>query len=194
MVVRLYCKLEREVEQGQPALFISLASLTLAFMPPRRSRDVPGGHTTNGLRSVEKGRGYKSAYVTCVLKVRAERNRARDEVRQLRQRLDTLTKELSNVRRERQELAAENESLRQGSHRSERTSPAASFVGRPCGVSASSPSILPSYPPSSSPVHADQKLGPAGDEPPGSPEAEPVRDVDLDGQRLSQEKVSFTVF
>uniref|UniRef100_H2S5Q9 Coiled-coil domain-containing protein 102A n=1 Tax=Takifugu rubripes TaxID=31033 RepID=H2S5Q9_TAKRU len=83
-------------------------------------------------------------------KVRAERNRARDEVRQLRQRLDTLTKELSNVRRERQELAVENESFRQGSHRSERTSPAASFVGRP--------------------------------------EAEPVRDVALDGQRLSQEK------
>lgn len=130
-----------------------------------------------------------SEHVTCVLKVRAERNRARDEVRQLRQRLDTLTKELSNVRRERQELAAENESLRQGSHRSERTSPAASLVGRPCGVSASSPSFLPSYPPPSSPVHADQKLGPAGDEAPGSPEAEPVRD--LDGQRLSQEKVSF---
>uniref|UniRef100_A0A674NRA3 Coiled-coil domain-containing protein 102A n=1 Tax=Takifugu rubripes TaxID=31033 RepID=A0A674NRA3_TAKRU len=84
-------------------------------------------------------------------KVRAERNRARDEVRQLRQRLDTLTKELSNVRRERQELAVENESFRQGSHRSERTSPAASFVGRPG-------------------------------------EAEPVRDVALDGQRLSQEK------
>ncbi|TNM90519.1 hypothetical protein fugu_002808 [Takifugu bimaculatus] len=121
-------------------------------------------------------------------KVRAERNRARDEVRQLRQRLDTLTKELSNVRRERQELAVENESFRQGSHRSERTSPAASFVGRPGGVSASSPSILPSYPPPSSPVHADQKLGPAGDDPPGSPEAEPVRDVALDGQRLSQEK------
>uniref|UniRef100_A0A3B4XUY6 Coiled-coil domain-containing protein 102A n=1 Tax=Seriola lalandi dorsalis TaxID=1841481 RepID=A0A3B4XUY6_SERLL len=46
-------------------------------------------------------------------KVRAERNRARDEVRQLRQRLDTLTKELTSVRRERQELATENETLRQ---------------------------------------------------------------------------------
>lgn len=33
VVVRLYCKLEREVEQGQCALlFNSLASLTLAFM------------------------------------------------------------------------------------------------------------------------------------------------------------------
>uniref|UniRef100_A0A3B3ZK08 Myosin tail domain-containing protein n=1 Tax=Periophthalmus magnuspinnatus TaxID=409849 RepID=A0A3B3ZK08_9GOBI len=46
-------------------------------------------------------------------KVRAERNRARDEVRQLRQRLDTLTKELTGVRRERQELTTENETLRQ---------------------------------------------------------------------------------
>uniref|UniRef100_A0A3Q4G067 Coiled-coil domain containing 102A n=1 Tax=Neolamprologus brichardi TaxID=32507 RepID=A0A3Q4G067_NEOBR len=46
-------------------------------------------------------------------KVRAERNRARDEVRQLRQRLDTLTKELTGIRRERQELASENETLRQ---------------------------------------------------------------------------------
>uniref|UniRef100_A0AAR2KTX5 Coiled-coil domain-containing protein 102A n=1 Tax=Pygocentrus nattereri TaxID=42514 RepID=A0AAR2KTX5_PYGNA len=45
-------------------------------------------------------------------KVRAERNRARDEVRQLRQRLDALTKELTGVRRERQELVAENEQLR----------------------------------------------------------------------------------
>lgn len=112
-------------------------------------------------------------------------------MRQLRQRLDTLTKELSNVRRERQELAVENESLRQASPRGERTSPAASSVGRPCGVSASSPPVLPSHPPPPSPVHADQKLGPAGGEPPGSPEAEPVRDVDLDGQRSSQEKVSF---
>uniref|UniRef100_A0A3P9HSZ2 Coiled-coil domain containing 102A n=1 Tax=Oryzias latipes TaxID=8090 RepID=A0A3P9HSZ2_ORYLA len=44
-------------------------------------------------------------------KVRAERNRARDEIRQLRQRLDALTKELSGVRRERQELSSENDSL-----------------------------------------------------------------------------------
>lgn len=90
--------------------------------------------------------------MNCVFKVRAERNRARDEVRQLRQRLDTLTKELSNVRRERQELAVENEALRQG-------------------------------------ARSDQKLGHTGDEAPGSPEAEPVRDVDLDRQRSSQEKV-----
>uniref|UniRef100_A0A8C7Y135 Coiled-coil domain containing 102A n=1 Tax=Oryzias sinensis TaxID=183150 RepID=A0A8C7Y135_9TELE len=46
-------------------------------------------------------------------KVRAERNRARDEIRQLRQRLDALTKELSGVRRERQELSSENDGLRQ---------------------------------------------------------------------------------
>lgn len=132
------------------------------------------------------------------IKVRAERNRARDEVRQLRQRLDTLTKELSNVRRERQELAAENETLRQGSLRSERTiSPPAPLVAHPCGVSSSSSSssVLPSYPSPSSPGHADQKPGQAGDEPLGSPEAEPVRDVDLDRQRLSQEKVRvFSMF
>lgn len=124
------------------------------------------------------------------VKVRAERNRARDEVRQLRQRLDTLTKELSNVRRERQELAAENESLRQGSLRSERTvSPPSPFVAHPCGVSSSSSSVLPTSPSPSSPGHTNQELGQVGDEPLGSPEAEPVRDVDLDRQRLSQEKV-----
>lgn len=42
-------------------------------------------------------------------KVRAERNRAREEVRQLRQRLDTLTKELAGARRERQEAQGECE-------------------------------------------------------------------------------------
>lgn len=119
-------------------------------------------------------------------KVRAERNRARDEVRQLRQRLDTLTKELSNVRRERQELAAENEALRQGSPRGERAASSPSpFAAHPgSGSSSSSSSVLPS-----SPVHADQKRGQVGDEPLGSPEAEPVRDVDLERQRSSQEKV-----
>ncbi|MXQ86495.1 hypothetical protein E5288_WYG003187 [Bos mutus] len=42
-------------------------------------------------------------------KVRAERNRAREEVRQLRQRLDALTKELAGARRERQEAQGESE-------------------------------------------------------------------------------------
>nr|XP_010965591.1 PREDICTED: LOW QUALITY PROTEIN: coiled-coil domain-containing protein 102A [Camelus bactrianus] len=42
-------------------------------------------------------------------KVRAERNRAREEVRQLRQRLDALTKELAGARRERQEAQGECE-------------------------------------------------------------------------------------
>ncbi|XP_045674723.1 coiled-coil domain-containing protein 102A isoform X1 [Phyllostomus hastatus] len=42
-------------------------------------------------------------------KVRAERNRAREEVRQLRQRLDALTKELAGARRERQEVQGECE-------------------------------------------------------------------------------------
>lgn len=42
-------------------------------------------------------------------KVRAERNRAREEVRQLRQRLDALTKELAGARRERHEAQGECE-------------------------------------------------------------------------------------
>uniref|UniRef100_A0A3Q3XCD9 Coiled-coil domain-containing protein 102A n=1 Tax=Mola mola TaxID=94237 RepID=A0A3Q3XCD9_MOLML len=84
-------------------------------------------------------------------KVRAERNRARDEVRQLRQRLDTLTKELTSIRRERHELASENETLRQESLRSERT------------------------------------LDKVGEGPPGSPEQEPVRDIDLDKQKMTQQ-------
>uniref|UniRef100_A0A3B5MJA1 Coiled-coil domain-containing protein 102A n=1 Tax=Xiphophorus couchianus TaxID=32473 RepID=A0A3B5MJA1_9TELE len=82
-------------------------------------------------------------------KVRAERNRARDEIRQLRQRLDTLTKELTGVRRERQELATENEALRQETLH----------------------------------LRGDPTEGP-----PGSPEAEPVRDVDLDREKMGQQK------
>ncbi|RVE74935.1 hypothetical protein OJAV_G00027290 [Oryzias javanicus] len=97
-------------------------------------------------------------------KVRAERNRARDEIRQLRQRLDALTKELSGVRRERQELSSENESLRQERLR----------------LRASSPT--------SSHLHADGRPDGVGEGPPGSPEAEPVRDVDLEGQTTSQQK------
>uniref|UniRef100_A0A4W6CZ18 Coiled-coil domain-containing protein 102A n=1 Tax=Lates calcarifer TaxID=8187 RepID=A0A4W6CZ18_LATCA len=94
-------------------------------------------------------------------KVRAERNRARDEVRQLRQRLDTLTKELTSVRRERQELASENETLRQQTLRLR-------------GDHAAPPPSATS--PSSSPLDR------VGEAPPGSPEPEPVRDVDLDRQ------------
>ncbi|KAF6723856.1 Coiled-coil domain-containing protein 102A [Oryzias melastigma] len=97
-------------------------------------------------------------------KVRAERNRARDEIRQLRQRLDALTKELSGVRRERQELSTENESLRQERLR----------------LRASSPT--------SSNLQADGRLDRVGEGPPGSPEAEPVRDVDLEGPTTSQQK------
>uniref|UniRef100_A0A668V457 Coiled-coil domain-containing protein 102A n=1 Tax=Oreochromis aureus TaxID=47969 RepID=A0A668V457_OREAU len=97
-------------------------------------------------------------------KVRAERNRARDEVRQLRQRLDTLTKELTGVRRERQELASENETLRQETLRlrGDHTAPP---------LSATSPSSSPAHP---------------REGPPGSPEPEPVRDVDLDRQKTGQ--------
>ncbi|XP_042677430.1 LOW QUALITY PROTEIN: coiled-coil domain-containing protein 102A [Centrocercus urophasianus] len=44
-------------------------------------------------------------------KVRAERNRAREEVRQLRHRLEALTKELAGLRRERQEGLQERQQL-----------------------------------------------------------------------------------
>uniref|UniRef100_A0A7N6ASC0 Coiled-coil domain-containing protein 102A n=1 Tax=Anabas testudineus TaxID=64144 RepID=A0A7N6ASC0_ANATE len=103
-------------------------------------------------------------------KVRAERNRARDEVRQLRQRLDTLTKELTSVRRERQELASENETLRQEA-----------LLLR--GDHAAPPPSATS--PSSSTVHTDCKLEEGL---PGSPEPEPVRDVDLDRQKMGEQK------
>lgn len=129
-------------------------------------------------------------------KVRAERNRARDEVRQLRQRLDTLTKELTSVRRERQELVSENEALRQETLRL-RGDPgpplsASSPSSSPAHPSStSSPTIPPSSPASSSSssqVHADRKPDRVGEGPPGSPEPEPVRDVDLDRQRMAQQK------
>ncbi|XP_053278206.1 coiled-coil domain-containing protein 102A [Pleuronectes platessa] len=131
-------------------------------------------------------------------KVRAERNRARDEVRQLRQRLDTLTKELTSVRRERQDLTSENEALRQQTlHLRDNhaappptaTSPSCS-PAHPCGASSSSsPSIPPSSPASSSSqVHDDSKLDRMGDAPPGYPEPEPVRDVDLDRDKLGQQQ------
>ncbi|XP_039980047.1 coiled-coil domain-containing protein 102A isoform X2 [Xiphias gladius] len=134
-------------------------------------------------------------------KVRAERNRARDEVRQLRQRLDTLTKELTSIRRERQELASENETLRQqslrlrGDHMApppSATSPSFSPAHH-SGASSSSPSIPPSSPASSSSssqVHNDSKLDRVVAAPPGSPEPEPepVRDVDLERQKLGQQK------
>lgn len=134
-------------------------------------------------------------------KVRAERNRARDEVRQLRQRLDALTKELTSVRRERQELVSENETLRQetlrlrGDHTAPppptATSTASSPAHPPPGASSSSsPSMPPSSPASSSSsqAQADSKLDVGAEGPPGSPEPEPVRDVDLERQKLDQQK------
>ncbi|XP_029952604.1 coiled-coil domain-containing protein 102A [Salarias fasciatus] len=134
-------------------------------------------------------------------KVRAERNRARDEVRQLRQRLDTLTKELTGVRRERQELASENETLRQEALRlrgdiaappppPSAASPSASPAHARGASSPSSPSIPPSSPASSSSsqVHADGRPDRGGEGPPGSPEPEPVRDVDLERQKVAQHK------
>ncbi|KAM9766064.1 coiled-coil domain-containing protein 102A [Menidia menidia] len=132
-------------------------------------------------------------------KVRAERNRARDEIRQLRQRLDTLTKELSGVRRERQELGAENELLRQetlrlrGDHPAQppaatsTPSPSTSPAHAACSSSSSSvspPSPAPSF--SSPKLHADGKPDGVREGPPGSPEPEPVRDVDR--KKMSQQK------
>lgn len=106
-------------------------------------------------------------------KVRSERNRARDEVRQLRQRLDALTKELTGARRERQELASENETLRQEALR--------------LRADQASPSHAPSAPPSSSSTPSSSSSQPFVDskqdrvsEGPGSPEQEPVRDVDTE--------------
>uniref|UniRef100_A0A8C7E069 Coiled-coil domain containing 102A n=1 Tax=Oncorhynchus kisutch TaxID=8019 RepID=A0A8C7E069_ONCKI len=103
-------------------------------------------------------------------KVRSERNRARDEVRQLRQRLDTLTKELMGARRERQELASENETLRQEALR--------------LRADQASPSHAPSAPPTTPPSSSTQPLVDSKQdrvgEGPGSPEQEPVRDVDTD--------------
>lgn len=113
-------------------------------------------------------------------KVRAERNRARDEVRQLRQRLDTLTKELTGVRRERQELSSDNENLRQEVARlhgdaqappPNGTSASPSHSAAPRGSSCSSGSMPPS--PSSAP---------------GFLEPEPVRDVDLDQDQTVHQK------
>ncbi|KAK5916056.1 hypothetical protein CesoFtcFv8_001593 [Champsocephalus esox] len=131
-------------------------------------------------------------------KVRAERNRARDEVRQLRQRLDALTKELSGVRRERQELASDNETLRQetlrlrgdqapGALPPSATSPCSSPAAHPPGAS-SPPSTPLSSPASPSQVHTDGQPDRVGEIPPGSPEPEPVRDVDLDRQKTVLEK------
>lgn len=102
--------------------------------------------------------------------MRAERNRSRDEVRLLRQRLDTLTKELTSVRRERQELATENETLRQEMLRSDCTAP-----------SRFAASLL------SLQAHNDGKLD-NWEGPLGFPEKEPVRDMELDKQ-MDQQKV-----
>uniref|UniRef100_A0A3Q2Z8Q7 Coiled-coil domain-containing protein 102A n=1 Tax=Hippocampus comes TaxID=109280 RepID=A0A3Q2Z8Q7_HIPCM len=95
-------------------------------------------------------------------KVRVERNRARDEVRQLRQKLDTLTKELTSVRRERQELVSENEMLRKDGV------PLHSDLTAPLRVISSASS-------------------PLDEENPASPEPEPVRD--MNAQKTGQQKV-----
>lgn len=119
-------------------------------------------------------------------KVRAERNRARDEVRQLRQRLDTLTKELTGVRRERQELASENETLRQEVLRLHGDPQAPPPNGTSTSCSPSHPAVVPgasisssnSMPPS--PSSSASSCQAHAERTPGSPEPEPVRDVDLE--------------
>ena len=141
-------------------------------------------------------------YLCIFCQVRAERNRARDEVRQLRQRLDTLTKELTSVRRERQELASENETLRQEMLRGNHAAPPLSVTStssspaHPHGASSSSSSSIPPFSPasssSSSQVHTDNKLDGVGEGPPGSLEPEPVRDVDMERQKMGQQKVSLS--
>lgn len=103
--------------------------------------------------------------------VRAERNRSRDEVRLLRQRLDTLTKELTSVRRERQELASENETLRREMLPTDCADPT-QFAA----------SLLPLH------DHAEEKLEMNWEGPLGFPEKEPVRDMDLE-KNTDQPKV-----
>uniref|UniRef100_A0A9R1SP65 Coiled-coil domain-containing protein 102A n=2 Tax=Cyprinus carpio TaxID=7962 RepID=A0A9R1SP65_CYPCA len=111
-------------------------------------------------------------------KVRAERNRARDEVRQLRQRLDALTKELTGARRERQELAAENEQLRLETQRvrAEQNSPVNASTAPASNSSASTHSNQPREPD----IKQDNQDEENVRDGPGSPEQEPVRDVDTD--------------
>ncbi|XP_026067657.1 coiled-coil domain-containing protein 102A [Carassius auratus] len=112
-------------------------------------------------------------------KVRAERNRARDEVRQLRQRLDALTKELTGARRERQELVAENEQLRLEAQRvrAEQNSPANTSTAP---ASNSSTASTHSNQPQEADIKQDNQVEENMRDGPGSPEQEPVRDVDTD--------------
>ncbi|XP_052417050.1 coiled-coil domain-containing protein 102A [Carassius gibelio] len=112
-------------------------------------------------------------------KVRAERNRARDEVRQLRQRLDALTKELTGARRERQELVAENEQLRLEAQRvrAEQNSPANTSTAP---ASNSSTASTHSNQPREADIKQDNQVEENMRDGPGSPEQEPVRDVDTD--------------
>lgn len=108
-------------------------------------------------------------------KVRAERNRSRDEVRLLRQRLDTLTKELTSVRRERQELASENETLRR------------EMLPTDADPSPFAASLLPLH------DHAEEKLEMNWEGPLGFPEKEPVRDMDLEKNTDQAKEVSESV-
>ncbi len=126
-------------------------------------------------------------------KVRAERNRARDEVRQLRQRLDALTKELTGARRERQELAAENEQLRQEAQRvrAEQNSPANASTTT---ASNSSTASIHSNQPREPDIKQDNQNEENVRDGPGSPEQEPVRDVDTDKPDKQTVSVKLHIF
>ncbi|KAL0189090.1 hypothetical protein M9458_016189, partial [Cirrhinus mrigala] len=121
------------------------------------------------------------------------REKARDEVRQLRQRLDALTKELTGARRERQELAAENEQLRLEAQRvrAEQNSPANAST-----APASNSSTASTH--SNQPREADIKQDSQDEENvrdgPGSPEQEPVRDVDTDKPDKQKVSVKLHIF
>ncbi|XP_010790007.1 coiled-coil domain-containing protein 102A-like [Notothenia coriiceps] len=202
----LACKYE--ISKQNEMMLTDAPQWLMAHRPAER--ELSGIEAERAHRSEEVGWGKQQRVVVEKERrlsqeegVRAERNRARDEVRQLRQRLDALTKELSGVRRERQELASENETLRQetlrlrgdqapGAPPPSATSPSSSPAHPPGASSSSSPSIPASSPASSSSssqVHTDGQPDRVGERPPGSPEPEPVRDVDLDRQKMVREKL-----
>ncbi|CAG5850208.1 unnamed protein product [Menidia menidia] len=160
-----------------------------------------GGLGLGSLGAMGEGAGadWESREELRLRELEEARARAAQMEKTMRQRLDTLTKELSGVRRERQELGAENELLRQetlrlrGDHPAQppaatsTPSPSTSPAHAACSSSSSSvspPSPAPSF--SSPKLHADGKPDGVREGPPGSPEPEPVRDVDR--KKMSQKK------
>ncbi|XP_077475681.1 coiled-coil domain-containing protein 102A isoform X3 [Stigmatopora argus] len=144
-----------------------------------------------------------SLFVACFLflgpnQVRAERNHARDDVRQLKQRLDGLTKELTNVRRERQELASEIEMLRQDRinlHNDFTVIPSLHSTSPPahqiCASASSCPSVSPStftYSSSTTQENTDCSYDKLGEGVPPSPDQESVKDLDTSTRKRVQQK------